>query len=53
MVCEPCKKRIVLWGFSNGECEICKFPIQTHHTPGYKLCDKCGEDNNLCVFCAK
>jgi hypothetical protein len=54
MICKKCSKgKIVLWGFSQGKCEICKSNIQTAHIPCDKLCDNCSEKHNLCKECGE
>lgn len=52
MVCEVCKKgKIVLWAFSNGECEVCKEEVWTSHIPCDRLCEECSEKEKRCKEC--
>ncbi len=51
MICEKCKKIIVLHAFTDTECEHCGDKIQTHHIPGYKICEKCSDKYIACQQC--
>lgn len=52
MICKNCEKgKVVMDAFSTGNCEKCNKEITTAHTPCDKICDKCSEDNLLCLEC--
>lgn len=53
MICDNCKRMICMQAFTNTKCEICETKIITGHMPGYKVCKKCAEKNNLCEQCGK
>lgn len=52
MICSSCQNIIVLHGFSFDNCKSCGDEVVTSHTPGYKLCDKCSEDQKKCQQCS-
>lgn len=53
MVCKECQNRVVMHGFSNGNCSICNKSISSSHTPCDKVCLSCAQENNVCIACGK
>ena len=53
MDCKKCNGRIVLWAFSEFDCELCGKQMQCSFTPPNKICDVCAEENDFCEFCGE
>lgn len=53
MKCKKCDDRVVLWAFSEGQCEICDIKVVTSHIPCHKVCNSCAEKHNLCEQCGE
>lgn len=51
MICDKCKKMMVLSAFSFGECKECEIDIVCPHIPCYHLCKACAEKLNRCEQC--
>lgn len=49
--CNLCRNRVVMNGFSVGNCQICGDAIICAETPCVKLCWKCAMKNNKCIVC--
>ena len=52
-ICNKCKGRLVMHGFSKSLCTVCNTEMNCSHTPPDKVCIKCSRDNNLCSSCGK
>ena len=53
MECLKHKDMVVLWGFSEGDCEKCGERVHTHYTPCKRICPKCSEEHDLCEVCGE
>lgn len=53
MVCNKCKKLIILNGFSESNCIMCGDLMTTPHIPSYKVCKGCSEEMNICEQCGE
>lgn len=53
MVCEKCKKRIVMNAFGTGICGLCKKEIISPNLPVPILCHECSDKEGLCEVCGK
>ena len=51
--CKRCYGRIVLNGFSEGNCYVCKQIFMCEHTPPDKICSECCKTENLCKSCGE
>lgn len=51
MICENCKRKIVLHAFSFGKCDKCDCDVTTSHIPCDKLCVNCSDEFKLCKGC--
>lgn len=53
MICNKCKRMIVMNAFCKTECNKCASPITTGHMPGYTICKKCSSYWGICEQCGK
>lgn len=53
MICNKCKRMIVLRAFSHSNCDKCGKSIITSHIPSYKICEECAKYSGDCQQCGQ
>lgn len=53
LMCEKCKRRVVMPAFSEGRCFICGKTLFCENTPPDVVCADCAKVFNACIHCGE